>query len=69
MVSAVALIVAAIVSVMVASSYGINANELLDFTNWAVVFLAIEALVFLLATKFLTSWIHRERRSEEPMAK
>jgi hypothetical protein len=69
MVSAVALIVAAIVSVTVASSYGINANELLDFTNWAVVFLAIEALVFLLATKFLTSWIHRERRSEEPMAK
>ncbi|MEM2926911.1 MAG: hypothetical protein QXO94_05565, partial [Candidatus Bathyarchaeia archaeon] len=57
-VAIVALIVAAFVSITVASGYGINANELLDFTNWAVVFLAIEALVFLFATKFLTAWIY-----------
>ncbi|MBS7610051.1 hypothetical protein KEJ19_05745 [Candidatus Bathyarchaeota archaeon] len=65
-VAIVALIVAAFVSVTVASGYGISANELLDFTNWAVVFLAIEAIVFLLATKFLIAWIRRE---ESPEAK
>jgi uncharacterized repeat protein (TIGR01451 family) len=59
MVSAAALIVAAVVSASIALGYGINVNELLDFTNWAVLFLATEAIILLLATAAVTTWINR----------
>ena len=52
-VSAVALLVAAVVSIIVATRYGININELLDFTNWAVIFLIIEAVMFALTTMII----------------
>jgi len=61
MVSAAALIVAIIVSACIAIGYGINVNELLDFTNWAVVFLALEALVFMFASIAITRKIQRRK--------
>ncbi|MEM3646653.1 MAG: hypothetical protein QW334_00710 [Thermofilum sp.] len=48
------LAVAAVVSSSVAMGYGINVGELPDFTNWAVVFTAIEAVVFLAGTLLAT---------------
>ena len=67
MVSAAALIIAAIVSAIVAVGYGINVNELLDFTNWAVVFLILEALAFALVTIVIIRKIQRRKllRSEK----
>jgi hypothetical protein len=58
---ATALIIAAIVSAIVAIGYSINVGELLDFTNWAVVFVAIEAAVFLLATIGVTKKIQSRK--------
>jgi len=53
-VAAVALSVAAIVSVTIATGYSIPVNELLDFTNWAVLFLGAEAVAFLIMTTAFT---------------
>jgi hypothetical protein len=50
----VVLAAAAIVSSCVAVRYGINIWELPDFTNWAVVFTAVEAVFFLAATLLAT---------------
>jgi hypothetical protein len=58
---ATALIVAATVSAIVAIGYSINVAELLDFTNWAIVFVAVEATVFLLATIGLTKKIQSRK--------
>jgi uncharacterized repeat protein (TIGR02543 family) len=49
-VSAVAILVAAVVSAMIATGYSINVGELPDLTNWAVLFLGVEALVLFYAT-------------------
>ncbi|MEM2939023.1 MAG: SdrD B-like domain-containing protein [Candidatus Bathyarchaeia archaeon] len=64
-VSAVALIVAAIVSIIIATGYGININELLDFTNWAVIFLIFEAIMFALVTAAVVRKV--QRRKEAPL--
>jgi len=59
------LAAAAIVSSAVATGYGISAWELPDFTNWAVVFTAVEAAVFLAATLLATRLAY-PRRIEIP---
>jgi hypothetical protein len=56
----VALAIAAFVSITVAAGYGINAAELLDFTNWAVVFLAVEAALFMVGSTFLMKKLQRK---------
>ncbi|MEM3719635.1 MAG: hypothetical protein QXD45_06420, partial [Candidatus Bathyarchaeia archaeon] len=61
---AVALIVAAIVSAIIAIGYGINIYELPDITNWAVVFTIIEAIIFLLVSTTITWKV--QRKPEEP---
>jgi len=66
MVSAVALIVSAVVSVYVATGYGINVNELLDFTNWAVIFVAVEVLVFLVATTIISARTRKWKEERIP---
>ncbi|MBS7634645.1 hypothetical protein KEJ34_04000 [Candidatus Bathyarchaeota archaeon] len=63
-VSAVALIVAMIVSIIIATGYGININELLDFTNWAVIFLIFEAVIFALVSAAIVRKV--QRRKEAP---
>jgi hypothetical protein len=59
------LAAAAIVSSAVATGYGISAWELPDFTNWAVLFTAVEAAVFLAATLLATRLAY-PRRIEIP---
>jgi hypothetical protein len=46
-ITAISIIVAVAASAGTAIGYGIEVNKLLDFTNWAVTFTAIEAIVFL----------------------
>ncbi|MEM2702288.1 MAG: SdrD B-like domain-containing protein [Candidatus Bathyarchaeia archaeon] len=64
-VSAVALIFAAIVSVIIATGYGINVNELLDFTNWAVIFLILEAILFALITAAIVRRVQRQEKTSQ----
>lgn len=61
-----ALIVAIGVSVGIAVGYSINVLELVDFTNWAVVFVVVEAVGFLCGTVALMTWI-RWRKFRLPM--
>jgi hypothetical protein len=49
-VAAIALLVAAIMSAMIATGFGISVGELPDVTNWAVLFLGAEALILFYAT-------------------
>jgi hypothetical protein len=58
-VSVVAIVIAAIVSSGIASGYGINPGELLDFSNWAVLFLCAEAIVLLALTAVVTRRLPR----------
>jgi hypothetical protein len=51
---AIALLVAAIMSAMIATGFGINVAELPDLTNWAVLFLGAEALVLFYITHRFT---------------
>jgi uncharacterized repeat protein (TIGR02543 family) len=60
-VPAVALIIAAILSAAVAVGYGINVNELLDFSNWAVIVLILAALAFLLVTIAIIRRVQRKK--------
>jgi hypothetical protein len=53
----VSMIVAVVVSSMAAIGYGINMTKLLDFTNWAVIVTAIEAIIFLTAATIITKKI------------
>ncbi|MEM2704020.1 MAG: hypothetical protein QXR45_12760 [Candidatus Bathyarchaeia archaeon] len=62
-VMALAIIVAAIVSSTIAMGYGINPTELVDFTNWAVVFLVIEAIAFFFIS---TLAVKKAQRTEKP---
>jgi hypothetical protein len=61
----VVLAAAAIVSSYVATGYGINVWELPDFTNWAVVFTAVEAVFFLAATLLATRLAIPSARARE----
>jgi hypothetical protein len=61
---AVVLIVAAMVSAIIALGYGINIYELPDITNWAVVFTIIEAMIFLLVSTAIAWKV--QRKPEEP---
>ena len=49
----VSIIVAAAVSAGAAIEYGIEVSKLLDFTNWAIIFTSIEAIVLLLTSTFI----------------
>jgi len=51
---AIALLVAAIMSAMIATGFGINVGELPDLTNWAVLFLGAEALILFYITHRFT---------------
>jgi sugar phosphate permease len=51
------LIVAAVVSASVAIGYGVEISKLVDFTNWAVIFTAIEAIAFLIASTLIVKKI------------
>lgn len=64
-VMALAIIVAAIVSSMIAIGYGINPIELVDFTNWAVIFLVIEAIVFFFTSTLVVRKAQRTEKSGE----
>lgn len=64
-VAAVTIIVAAIISSAIAIGYGINPIELPDLTNWAVVFLIIEALVFLVVSALVAKKVQRTEKPEE----
>jgi hypothetical protein len=64
----VALAIAVFVSITVAAGYGINAAELLDFTNWAVVFLAIEVALFMIGSTFLMKKLQR-KNPQQPQQK
>ena len=64
-VAAAAIIVAAIISSAIALGYGINPMELPDLTNWAVVFLAIEATLFLVVSAIVVGKVQRKEKTEE----
>lgn len=66
---AAVIIVAAIVSSVIAIGYGINTYELVDFTNWAVLLLAIEALAFLFVSAFLVKKFSKTEKAETEKAK
>jgi hypothetical protein len=61
MVMVTAFIVAVAVSAGIAIGYSINALELIDFTDWAVVFVAVETIWFRFGTLVLMSLIQRRR--------
>ncbi|MEM2947624.1 MAG: hypothetical protein QXN96_05250, partial [Candidatus Bathyarchaeia archaeon] len=64
-VMALAIIVAAIVSSTIAIGYGINPIELIDFTNWAVIFLVIEAIAFFFISALAVRKAQRTEKTEE----
>jgi len=69
-VSAIAILVAAIMSAMIATGYGINVGELPDLTNWAVLFLGAEAIVLFYATyRFLRAGQPRKTQAATETAK
>ncbi|MEM2292108.1 MAG: SdrD B-like domain-containing protein [Nitrososphaerota archaeon] len=57
--TAAAIIIAAIVSSIIAVGYGIKPIELIDFTNWAVIFLIIEAAIFFSASTLIARKVQR----------
>ncbi len=61
MVFSAALIAAIGVSTAIAAEYSINALELLDFTNWAVIFVVAEAIAFLCGAVGLVTWMQYRR--------
>ena len=63
---AVALLVAAIMSVMIATGFGINVAELPDLTNWAVLFLGAEAVVLFYITHRFTKGGQPEQAQAAP---
>jgi hypothetical protein len=63
---AVALLVAAIMSAMIATGFGINVGELPDLTNWAVLFLGVEALVLFYITHRFTKGGQPEQAQVAP---
>jgi uncharacterized repeat protein (TIGR02543 family) len=65
-VAAIALLVAAIMSAMIATGFGINVGELPDLTNWAVLFLGAEALVLFYITYRFTKGGQPEKAQAAP---
>jgi uncharacterized repeat protein (TIGR02543 family) len=63
---AIALLVAAIMSAMIATGFGINVAELPDLTNWAVLFLGAEALVLFYITHRFTKGGQPEQAQAAP---
>ena len=62
-ITVISIIVAVVVSSGAAIGYGIEVNKLLDFTNWAVIFTGIEALVFLFASTLIVRKVQQRKKT------
>ncbi len=57
----VSLIIVVTVSAIAAIGYGIDVGKLLDFTNWAVIFTAIEAIALMTTSILIVRKIHTKQ--------
>jgi hypothetical protein len=63
-ITAASLIAASVASIRIAIGYGIPLNQLLDFTNWAVIVTIIEAIIFLAVSTIIVKKVQKQNNTQ-----